>query len=256
MIINMTRTRIRESKKTMKTTSILITVALGTALCGLTLSAKETRQDTALTRILKSVPAPELPAKAATLVREADPQAQQFTTIAVIKSAVEVNPAAAPLVVGAVSKRVPEMAPAAAATAAALQPKQATLIARAAAAAAPTRAGQIVEAVCKQVPTQYRTVALAVVGVAPNASKEIISGVASAIPSLKLSIDQAVPVYGTSPSAVSQVLDNSSKTVAPSLAMLPKPPTITPPYHALTMTPTNVTPATSFPVINRNYAEP
>src|SRR5690242_6128933 len=98
---------------------------------------------------LLSVPAPELPAKAAQLVREARPKEREEVTTTVILASVQVNPAASPAVVGAIARVAPEMAPKAAGLAASAQPKLAAAIARAAAASAPSMAGKIVKAVCK-----------------------------------------------------------------------------------------------------------
>ena len=91
----------------------------------------------------------------------------------VVKGAVGINPAAAPAIVGAIARAVPDMASVAAGAAAAEQPKQASAIAKAAAAAAPSKAGKIVTAVCRAVPNEYRNIAVAVSQVVPASGKEI-----------------------------------------------------------------------------------
>jgi hypothetical protein len=84
---------------------------------------------------LARVPSAELPAKAADLVLKAKKRDQAATTVDVIQAAVGINPAAAPAIVGAVARRVPEMASVAADAAVAAQPQQATAIRTAAASA-------------------------------------------------------------------------------------------------------------------------
>jgi len=135
--------------------------------------------------ILASSTSAELPAQAAKLVAQADAKSLQATTIAVVKAAVGLNPAAAALIVGSIAQSTPAMAATAAATAAALVPNQAPAIARAAASSAPAKAGTIVEAVCRVLPASYEVVADAVSDVVPSASKEILAGIAAAIPELQ-----------------------------------------------------------------------
>ena len=252
-------------------------------LCGAFLVAgssfgKDSPQAKSFNEVLASVPAAELPAKAADLILHARSRERQTTTVNVVKGAVAINPAAAPAVVGAIARAVPDMASVAAGAAAALQPKQAAAIAKAAAAAAPSKAGKIVTAVCRAVPNEYRNIAAAVAVAVPGAGKEIVNAVASALPGLKPAIDSAVAGYGGNVVSVADTLDRAAK-VSPSsltsLAVAPTVPTLSPspslqgapvargpafgpPYQPLTSTPTNVTPSTSgeVPAGGRNYAAP
>jgi hypothetical protein len=254
---------------TMKTTSILLALAMGVAcLSGLNASAIETSKNPQIAKILKSTPPAELPAKAGQLVKSAKAQDRESTTIAVVKAAVELSPTAAHLVVGAIAKAVPDMAPVAAATAAALQPaKQASLITRSAVAAAPTQAGAVVEAVCREVPSEYASIARAAAQVAPASGKEIITAVGLALPALKPTIDQALTVYGGSAPSTAVVMDRVTQIASPMVVMRepvtpttlpPRPPTIGPPYQPLTQTPTNVPPNTiiEVPPGGRDYSPP
>src|SRR2546426_11043447 len=101
-------------------------IVLGAFALGLAVSATsvvfalEASEAAALKKMLSKVPAPELPAQAAKLVAQASAKEQKSVAIAVVRAAVERNPAAAPFVVSAVSRAVPSVAPVAAATAAAL----------------------------------------------------------------------------------------------------------------------------------------
>jgi hypothetical protein len=239
---------------------------------------KDAPKATQFSEALAAVPAAELPAKAAELVLKARSRDRQATTISVVNSAVTMNPAAAPAIVGSIARSVPDMAAVAAGTAAAQQPKQAAAIAKAAAAAAPSKAGKIVTAVCRAVPNQYRNIAIAVAQVVPAAGKEIVNGVAAALPGLKPGIDSALAGYGGTVVSVADTLDRAG-TVAPAsltsvtalpttttqpgtpvLGTLPmaRGPAIGPPYHPLSGTPTNVTTGGAGPVPpgGRDYAAP
>jgi hypothetical protein len=163
-------------------------------------SAKDEIKSNPFTETLQHIPAAELPAKAAQLVKSTRTPQRETVTVDVVKAAVEINPAAAPAIVGAIARAVPEMASVAAATAATEQPKQASAIARAATAAAPSMAGQIVAAVCRSVPDNYRAVAIAASQAAPGSGKEILSGVAAAIPALQPFITDRLAGYSGSPS--------------------------------------------------------
>src|SRR5215471_16793009 len=92
----------------------LSAVWLGTSLCP--------ANDSPYKDILAKVPAAELPAKSAELVKEAKARDREAVTRGVVKSAVEINPAAAPLIVNAIAQSVPDMAALAAGLAAAQQP--------------------------------------------------------------------------------------------------------------------------------------
>src|SRR6186713_2571885 len=79
------------------------------------LFANENSQVDAFKKILSKVPAPEMPAKAAELVRKAPVNEQKPTAIAVVRAAVQKSPVSAPFVVSAVSRAVPAVAAVAAA---------------------------------------------------------------------------------------------------------------------------------------------
>ena len=239
---------------------------------------KDAPKANAFNEVLAAVPAAELPAKAADLVLHARSRDRGTTTVNVVNSAVAMNPAAAPAIVGAIARAVPDMASIAAGAAATMQPKQAGAIAKAAAAAAPSNAGKIVTAVCRAVPNQYRNIAVAVAQAVPSAGKEIVNAVAVALPGLKPGIESSMAGYGGSVVSVADTLDRAAKVspanvtsgaALPTATALPagpaqgfapmaKGPATGPPYHPLTSTPTNVTSGTSgdVPTGGRNYAAP
>jgi hypothetical protein len=197
-------------------------------------------------KILSSVPAAELPAKAAQFVKDAKPDAWEETTINVVKPAVGINPAAAPAIVGAIARSVAPMAAVAAGTAAKEQPKQACTIAKAAAAAAPSQAGPIVLAVCKAAPDDYRCIAIAVSQAAPGSRKDILRAVAYARPELESEIEKALEGSGASGPSVVTTLDYATATHSP--YGLGRSPISTPPGPSIGLPPG--------PPGGRNYAKP
>ncbi len=230
-------------------------VWLGTSLCPAT--------DSPYKSILSQVPAAELPAKSAGLVKDARARDRESVTRDVVKSAVEINPAAAPLIVSAIARAVPDMAPLAAGVASAQQPKQAAAIARAAAAIAPATADKIVIAVCRAVPNDYRNIAVAVAQAVPGSGSEVLKAVATVMPDLQPGIDRVLASYGNNLPSVGAVLDArlspGGQGAGDSLPIsLARGPTIGPPFIPLSGTPTNVTPATSgnVPPGGRDYAPP
>jgi hypothetical protein len=268
------------------TTSLIVSVAV---LLGSISFAKDTPKPNPLKDVLLTVPAAELPAKAADVVSQAKGRDRAATTANAVKAAIEINPAAAPAIVGAIAAKVPEMASTAAGVAAAEQPKQAAAVAKAAAAAAPSQARQIVLAVCRAAPNAYRGIAAAVSQAVPSANKAILNAVAAALPDLKPYIEKAVLALGGNVSSVPTVLDRaasmartatasgpaltpvarvdssaSQPTIAnptaagTPVAPLARGPAVGPPYIPLITTPTNVTPGGSgeVPVDGRDYAAP
>jgi hypothetical protein len=257
--------------------AIVLSVAFLTAFNSF---AKDASKASPFNETLAAAPAAELPATAADLVTQAKSRDRQATTINVVKSAVTINPAASPAIVGAIARAVPDMAPTAAGTAAAQLPKQAAAIAKAAAAAAPSKAGKIVVAVCRAVPNEYRNIAVAVSEAVPGSGKDILNAVAAALPGLKPGIEQTLATSGGNVASVGTALDQAARiSPAPSgaagyaavpavtatgpgsggvLAPMVRGPAVGPPYIPLTTTPTNVTPGTSgiVPPGGRNYAQP
>jgi hypothetical protein len=230
---------------------LILTLGLSLAITCTAIASDTSALKTALT----SVPAPELPAKAATLVKDAKARERQVTASFVVKEAVKKNPAAAPAIVGAVAKAVPDMAAHAAATAATEQPGQAAAIAKAAAAAAPSKAGKIVAAVCRATPNSYREVAVAVAKAVPGSAKQILASVASALPQLKDGIEKALASH-TGNISVAAVLDSAASNPGP--GAIARGPAVGPPYIPASGTPVNTSPenSTDVPPHGRNYAAP
>lgn len=205
---------------------------------------------------LKGVPAPEIPAKAAGLVKNAKNREKQAVTTQVITEAVTMNPAAAPVTVGAVAKANPEMAAQAAAAAATAQPGQAAAIAKAAASAAPEKAAKIVEAMCLATPNSFREIAAAVCKAVPGSEKSVLKAVAKALPQYKQDIEKSLAVYTGNGSAVAS-LEKISEKPATSTSIA-RGPAVGPPYVTISGTPQTTSPenSTDQPAGGRDYTQP
>jgi hypothetical protein len=155
-----------------------------------------------VTAHLKGVPAAELPAKAAELVQDSKPLHRSAMATNVVKAAVRINPAAAPLIIGAVARAMPETAAVAAQAAAVDQPVEIEEVTRAAVAVVPARAGQIVLAVCRASPDEYRRIAITAARVAPAAARDILNAVCVVRPELKPYIDMEMAVHRDIPSVM------------------------------------------------------
>lgn len=90
-----------------------------------------------------SVPVPEMPAKAAELVKLSEKKDRQATALVAVRTVVAKHRAAAPLVVSAISKVAPELTTVVAKATAEVAPDQAPSIVAAAVAAAPAQANTI-----------------------------------------------------------------------------------------------------------------
>ncbi len=207
-------------------------------------------KDLSYKEILSRVPAAELPIKAAELVKDAKPRNREGVTMNVVKTALSLNPASAPVIVSAISRAMPEMAVTAAATAASAQPRQAAAIAKAAAAAAPSKAGKIAVAVSRVVPNDYRNVAVAAAQAAPGSDKDILNALSAAFPELRTGIERVLAAQGATSPTVSYALASVTPAVAQSTSAgavpsLARGPAVGPPFIPISQTPTNVTPGTS-----------
>jgi hypothetical protein len=230
-------------------------------LSSVTVSAKDFASPNAYQRALVSIAAAELPAKAAEIVKQANARDRATTTVDVTRTAVTIKPAAAPSIVGAIARAVPDMAAAAAGTAVGEQPKQATVIAKAASAAAPSQAGKIVAAICRVVPKQYRSVAIVVAKTVPDSANEILRAVASAIPELKEGVESALAAYSGSSISVAAILaqvTGSKNKEGPANGPPPRGPTFEPPFIPLSGTVKTATPGASgeVPTGGRDYGKP
>lgn len=118
---------------------------IGTIVCVgvLTTNADLADQKRRLEQELPNIPVPELPARAAEIVRATPAGERSQAAVIAVESIVARYPASAASVVSAVAQAAPEAGPLAAAAATKLTPNDAALIA-AAARPAPTKAGDAV----------------------------------------------------------------------------------------------------------------
>ena len=156
---------------------------------------------------LADVPRAELPAKVSALIQSASCSNRLDTTLITVRTAIRLHGAAAPAVVGAAVRTVPDLAAGIAETAARERPKLASRIAKAAAAAAPSQAGRIVVATCRAVPGAYREIVLSVAEVVPESRIEILECLGIALPDLEPAIHDAIESAAGKPVSVAGVLD-------------------------------------------------
>lgn len=152
--------------------------------------AVSTSQILAIKKTIGDVPAVELAAKSAALVRQADAADRQEVAVLAVREVANQRPAAIIAVVGSLAKTAPDLSALIASEAAKLVAERATEIAKAAAAGAPAQAEKIAAAVAKVAPRSASRVAHAVVLVAPDQSSRIVEGVIASVPSSKTEISR------------------------------------------------------------------
>jgi hypothetical protein len=234
------------------------------------------------------VRAPELPARAASVVAGATASERSSVAATVVRAGVEVNAASAPMLVGAIARHTPSVAAVSASTAAALQPKQLAQISRAAVGAAPADAGEIVAALCKAQPAAFYTVGIAAGDVAPKQFDAILDGVSTASPAHKALIARAraelgapktAAVFGSILKRADALLvalskstkstpetilagdvttELSTKLAAVAVALPQAPPTVGPPYTPSSGSPGEINTSQTFvaPPGGRDYSGP
>ena len=216
--------------KKIQGTSVCIIMAM--MLGVITIQASDNKDSSASFGALSKATQIELPAKAAELIVQSAPKNRQKITVDVVKSAVGLNPAAAPAIVASIAKASPVTAAVAAATAASLVPDQVLEIARVAAVAAPEKAGEIVAAVVRVCPKLYKEIATVVAAEVPSKSRDILVGLSSAIPMIQAPLNKVLTGYAA----------GSVPTVSTVLAQIP---TIQGLPTVASTTPTTTTPTTT-----------
>ena len=131
-------------KKLVTTAALLVAMATVAAPSAQALTLAEKK---AAKKAVLSVPAPEMPAKAAELVGSADKKDRTAMAVAVVEAVIFKNRAIAPLVVSAVIKAAPEAASEVTLAATRIDGAQAAAIVKAATAAAPEQSTAIRQAV-------------------------------------------------------------------------------------------------------------
>jgi len=149
----------------MKRIKLTTTAALLVAIAAFTVSSAKAltlAQVQGVKNTVLGVPVPEMPAKAAELVKAADKKDRQAVAVVAVRAIVAKHRAAAPLVISAVAKAAPDLAAFVAVAAAEVVHEQAPMIARAAVASSPSLASEIKQAVSVAVPAQAALVASSV----------------------------------------------------------------------------------------------
>lgn len=130
-------------KQLVTTAAFLVAISLATP-SAYALSAAEAK---AVKKAVTSVPLPEMPAKAAELVKNASKADREAVAVTATRAAIYKSRSSAPQVVASISKIAPDLAPAVSMAAAEMEGNQAGLIARAAVIAAPSAKAQIFSSV-------------------------------------------------------------------------------------------------------------
>lgn len=120
----------------LRTVALVAVLLAFSASSALALTASQVK---AIKQAVNAVPVPEMPAKAAALVKDAEAKDREAVAVTAVKAILLKHRAAAPVVVAAVIKVAPEVAAAVTLAAADLVPDQSRAIAKAAIAAAPSQ---------------------------------------------------------------------------------------------------------------------
>lgn len=206
--------------------ALLLSGAVLTAPSALALSVKQANE---LRKAVTSVPVPEMPAKAAELVRRANDTDRKEVTVTVVRAAVSKRRASGPVVVAAISKIAPDLAATAAAAASQIVTDQTSNITQAAIAAAPGQAEAILAAVVvppaqpavNQILSAPTTTEASVVAGRPNesASPTVNPGVGNSVIAATATSPTTTPVSGPTVGSFSGA---QASSVRPSL-----PPSVT-----------------------------
>jgi len=145
-------------------------------------SAITQSQVQAIKKAVANVPAAEIAAKSAQIVRQSNDTDRKDTALATVREVISKRPATVLAVVAAISKAAPELSAAVAAEAAQICGDQAAEIARVATTSAPGQAEQIAAAVAKASPKAATSVARTVASLVPSQVSKISDAVVSVVP--------------------------------------------------------------------------
>lgn len=181
-------------------------------LCGiLTLGTAGTfaaqLEQTDVRKALQSVVLPEMPVKAAELVKRAPASQRLAIALAVTQQAIALNPSLTVSVVSEVSRAEPSVAGDVAVIAASLQPKNLAAITHAAIKGAPSKHKQIVIALSRANPTEFPKIAGAAQMALPAEQRiNVFHSLAEALPGLRPMLDEKMPT-------LQQMFANSGVTI-------------------------------------------
>jgi hypothetical protein len=217
----------------------------------------------------------ELPAAAADLVKNHSARDANYAA-AVVRAALERNPASAPTVVGAVARVAPETAAPIALAAAKQERRMVLSIAKAAAAAAPEEAGAILTELCRAFPQDYHRITIAIAQGAPGADKELLAALERALPAIKPYLVMAAR-HAAPDATVIQIVQRADPAIRHDANLnnvsvgsfvtsegehqvsVVAPPVVGPPFTAPSGTPTELNRTDTILVVpgqGRNYSQP
>lgn len=141
-----------------------------------------------VSKAMMGVRVPELAAKAAVLVKQADIGDREAIAVAVVEYVAKAYPAAVKSVISSIAKAEPSLAPKIAARAAELLPQDSVALASAAALGAKQFAPQVAASVAKANPKMAPEVTETVILAVPQEAVRTADAVAAAVPSAKDSL--------------------------------------------------------------------
>jgi hypothetical protein len=151
-------------------------------------TALSTTELLAIKKAVVEVPAAEVAARAAQIVKQASKADRKDVALATIREIVSSRPATIVQVVAAIAKTAPELSVAVAGEAAKLATDQSAEIAKAAATGAPSQADQIAAAVAKVAPGSAVKVTQAVASLVPEQASAISEAVVASVPTAQSQI--------------------------------------------------------------------
>lgn len=163
----------------MKMKTMIKATVVFAALLTVAASSAYALSDAQLASVKKAyskVPATEMAAKAAKLVKQTSTADREAMAVALTRAAISKNANVASSVVSAISAAAPETSPAVSAAAAAMLNERASMIATAAAAAAPDYSEKITQSVSTAVPTAATQVASAMRTRSSGNSGAVVTG--------------------------------------------------------------------------------
>lgn len=177
-----------------KKTTILRAILCGILTLGTAGTFAAQLEQTDVRKALQSVVLPEMPVKAAELVKKAPASQRLAVALAVTQQAIALNPSSTASVVSEVCKAEPSFAGEVAVIAASLQPKSLASITHAAIKGAPSKHKQIVIALSRANPMEFPKVAGAAQMALPAEQRiDVFHSLAEAFPGLKPMLDDKMP---------------------------------------------------------------
>lgn len=204
-----TRTSVAESRRSQKLYSKATALLLAGCLLPAFALGSPLVDTNYLTRVLSTVPRPEVPAMAGSLVRKARPQLRPSVAVEVVRICGRLYPMMLANTVCEVARAEPGSVEALATAATRDHPELAVDVARAASVATPHKAAIIMRAVGQCAPRNVREVAVAITDITPNSAREVLLAAAAQSGQLKPYLETEITRCGSHPPSVERCFDRA-----------------------------------------------